>query len=104
MFFFVFFFLHVFLLFSLELIQVPKPNLTFCLFGFFLFFLLFFLFQYRQNTTSFWSTTGLYPHELFVGFREELRIVEIKIVSSESMIFYKIINYLQSPLLFSETK
>eukprot|EP00026_Physarum_polycephalum_P020531 Phypoly_transcript_23167.p1 GENE.Phypoly_transcript_23167~~Phypoly_transcript_23167.p1 ORF type:complete len:180 (+),score=22.10 Phypoly_transcript_23167:25-564(+) len=37
----------------------------------------------EQNTTSFWATTGLYPHELFLGFREEIRVAEIKIVSSE---------------------
>lgn len=30
-------------------------------------------------------TTGLYPHELFLGFREEVRIAELKIVSSDGI-------------------
>eukprot|EP01112_Ceratiomyxa_fruticulosa_P007047 TRINITY_DN1815_c0_g1_i1.p1 TRINITY_DN1815_c0_g1~~TRINITY_DN1815_c0_g1_i1.p1 ORF type:complete len:143 (+),score=25.99 TRINITY_DN1815_c0_g1_i1:126-554(+) len=33
------------------------------------------------HTPSFWSTTGLYPQEIFLGFKDEVRVTEIRTVT-----------------------
>ncbi len=37
-----------------------------------------------RSTSSFWSTTGIFPQEIILGLKEEMRVAEVKLVGSAS--------------------